>query len=317
MDKSAFIGIDTSNYTTSLAIIDGDGRLVANLKRPLPVKAGERGLRQSDALFNHTLNLPYLMNDARDYLSELKPLAVGVSTRPRNLENSYMPCFLAGVSAAESISAFLGVPLYKFSHQCGHIMAAIYSSGNEDLLNREFCALHLSGGTTEILKVKYSDGAFSAEIKGGTKDLSAGQVIDRVGVYLGLPFPAGAHLEKLALSNTEKLQRVKLAIDKTYVNFSGVENIAIKLFEKTENSAYTAHFVLDYIGRAICKMLDAYAEEHGDCPFLFAGGVMCNSIIRKMVSVERESYFAEPSMSADNAVGTAVLAMQKHKMENC
>ncbi|MBO5906817.1 MAG: peptidase M22 [Clostridia bacterium] len=316
MAKGAFIGIDTSNYTTSIAIIDGDGTLVANLKRPLAVKQGERGLRQSDALFNHTVNIPNLMREAGKYLSEYTPLAVGVSTRPRNQEGSYMPCFLAGVSAAESASALMGVPLYTFSHQCGHIMAALYSAGKFDLLEREFAALHLSGGTTELVRVKYQSGQFVADICGGTRDLAAGQIIDRVGVYLGLPFPAGAHLERLALENTRPLPKTKLATSSTYVNFSGVENMAIRLYKETEDRAYTAHFVLDYIGRAISKILDEYTVQYGEAPFLFAGGVMCNSIIKSMVSRGREAYFAEPSMSADNAVGTAALAMQKYKMEN-
>ena len=316
MSNGVYIGIDTSNYTTSLAILDQRGELVANLKKPLPVKEGERGLRQSDALFNHTVNIPPLMNEAKKYLENMKPLAIGVSTRPRNVEGSYMPCFLAGISVAESIAAFSGAHLYRFSHQCGHIMAAIYSSREYSLLDREFCALHLSGGTTEILKVKYQNGEFLADICGGTKDLSAGQLIDRVGVYLGLPFPSGAHLEKLALQNTKPLTKTKLAISSTYANFSGAENMAINLYTKTKDSAYTAHFVLDYIGRTICKMLFAYAEQHGSSPFLFAGGVMCNSIIKAMVSENREAYFAEPSMSADNAVGIAALAMRKYKMEN-
>ena len=316
MAKGAFIGIDTSNYTTSVAIVSEDGRLVANLKRPLPVKEGERGLRQSDALLNHTVNIPHLMREAREYLSEYEPLAVGVSTRPRNKEGSYMPCFLAGVSAAESAAALLGVPLYSFSHQCGHIMAAIFSADKCDLLDRDFAALHLSGGTSELLSVRYRDGEFIADICGGTKDLAAGQVVDRVGVYLGLSFPAGPHLERLALENTRPLPKTKLATSSTYVNFSGVENMAIKLYKETESKPYVAHFVLDYIGRAVSRMLDAYTEQYGKTPFLFAGGVMCNSIIKSMLSSGREAYFAHPSMSADNAVGIATLAMQKYKTEN-
>ena len=126
-DKRIVLGIDTSNYTTSVALMYEDGELIANIKRPLPVKAGERGLRQSDAVFAHIKNLPSAMGEASEHLRGRKPCAVGVSERPRNIDGSYMPCFLSGVAAAESISAASGIPVYRFSHQCGHVMAALYS----------------------------------------------------------------------------------------------------------------------------------------------------------------------------------------------
>ena len=153
MKKRVVIGIDTSNYTTSYAIISIDGELVANLKRPLPVKAGERGLRQSDAVFAHVKNLPDLASEAKSYLEDCEIVAIGVSEKPRNIEGSYMPCFLAGVAVAENLAGALGVPLYRFSHQCGHIMAAVFSAGRFDLLEAPFAAYHVSGGTTELLRL--------------------------------------------------------------------------------------------------------------------------------------------------------------------
>ena len=201
MKKEVFIGIDTSNYTTSVAILSVNGDLIANKKLLLPVKQGERGLRQSDALFSHTVNLPMTMKSIEPLIKDREIVAVGVSARPRNQDGSYMPCFLAGVSVAQGISTALGIPLYQFSHQCGHIMAAVHSSGSWELLDDEFAAFHISGGTTELVKVKKSDNGFIADIIGETADLNAGQVIDRVGVYLGLPFPAGPSVEREALKN--------------------------------------------------------------------------------------------------------------------
>ena len=134
MKREVILGIDTSNYTTSVAIMSIDGELIANIKRPLPVKVGERGLRQSDAVFAHIKNIPSAMEEARSYLDGATVVAVGVSERPRNVEGSYMPCFLTGVAVAESVATATGVPLYRFSHQCGHIMAALYSSGRTNLL---------------------------------------------------------------------------------------------------------------------------------------------------------------------------------------
>lgn len=310
------IGIDTSNYTTSLAVLSLDGELIANLKRPLTVKAGERGLRQSDAVFAHTVNIPELMNEAEKYLKEREIVAVGVSEKPRNQEGSYMPCFLSGVVAAKSISVALDIPLYRFSHQCGHIMSAIYSSGESNLLKGEFGAFHISGGTTELVRVKPEGQGFNAELIGGTCDLNAGQVIDRIGVYLGMRFPAGPALEKVALKNTAKIPRKKISANGAKVNLSGLENMAIKLYNDTLDPSLTAAFVFDYIGRAISSMIDAYREQYGEGKVVCAGGVMCNSIIKNMLSKKYDVCFAEPSMSADNAVGIAALALRAYKTEN-
>ena len=311
MTDKIVIGIDTSNYTTSLAIMNTDGELIANIKRLLPVKHGECGLRQSDAVFSHIKNIPLIMGEAEQYFKGKKVVAVGVSERPRNIVGSYMPCFLTGMALAEGIAKTHSVPLYKFSHQCGHVMAALYSSGKQELIDEQFAAFHVSGGTTELLSVKGDGDGFRSDIVGGTKDLNAGQVIDRVGVHLGMPFPAGVHLEKAALLYEGKLFSKKAAVDGFYVNFSGLENIAIRLHKECGDVSKTAAFVFDYIGNAILKICENYVAENGNVPFVFAGGVMCNSIIKSKLSSKLEAYFAEPQMSSDNAVGIAALAYRK------
>ena len=311
-DKNVILGIDTSNYTTSVAFVDTDGTLIANLKRPLTVKAGERGLRQSDALFLHTVNIPEVFEEANGYLSGCRIVAVGVSDKPRNIEGSYMPCFLAGVSSAKSVATALGVPLFRFSHQCGHVMAALYSSGREDLLSRNFAALHVSGGTTELLEVSPDENGFLTDKVGGTRDLNAGQLIDRVGVHMGLPFPSGAYIEELAKTFVGKIPQKRISSVGTEVNLSGIENQAIGLFEETGDKALVAAFVLDSVGRAIVSMCDAYEKINGKSTFVFAGGVMSNSIIKRMLSDKFDAAFAVPSMSCDNAVGCAMLARRAY-----
>ena len=307
ISEKVILGIDTSNYTTSVAIVDIDGKIMANLKRPLQVKEGERGLRQSDALFLHTVNLPLLMQEVRKVLNENIPVAIGVSQRPRNVEGSYMPCFLAGVSAAESISSVSGIPLYGFSHQCGHIMAAVLSSDKESILGKEFAAFHISGGTTELVRVNAVASGFETELFGGTADLNAGQVIDRIGVLMGLRFPAGPHLEELALENKKRIPKRQVSSNGMKVNLSGLENMAAKLYRETEDKPLVSAFVLDFIGRSIIAMSEAYEKEFGKSTFVYAGGVMCNSIIRKMLSERFDAVFADPSLSSDNAVGIAEL----------
>ena len=311
-ERKIILGIDTSNYTTSAALLYEDGELIANVKRPLPVKQGEVGLRQSDAVFAHIKNIPSAMEEVREHLGGRVPVAVGVSEKPRNVDGSYMPCFLSGVAVAESISASLNLPLYRFSHQCGHVMAALYSSGSEEIMNGSFAAFHVSGGTTELLLVSGDTHGFRAEQVGGTKDLNAGQIIDRIGVFLGMPFPAGPHMERAALAYTGKVPTKKPSVDGTYANLSGLENMARKMYEESGDVGKTAAFVFEYIGNSIALMCDNFISAYGDMPFVFAGGVMCNSIIKSKLKEKFDARFAEREMSADNAVGIAELARLKY-----
>lgn len=313
MNEKIILGIDTSNYTTSVALMSSDGELVANLRRLLSVKQGERGLRQSDAVFAHVKNLPDLMLEAGKFLDGREIAAVGVSERPRNVDGSYMPCFLTGVALATGISSTHNAPLYRFSHQCGHIMAGLYSCGRSDILKSDIAAFHVSGGTTELLRVKRAAVGFDAEKIGGTLDLNAGQVIDRIGVMLGLPFPTGAHLEALATENKSRVPKKKPTVRDMNVSFSGLENLASKLYAETADPSLTAAFVFEYIAEALSLMSEEYINRYGKAPILYAGGVMRNSIIRSRLSEKFDACFAEPDMSSDNAVGIAALALEAYK----
>ena len=316
MTDGCFLGIDTSNYTTSVAVVAEDGKELANLKYPLPVKDGERGLRQSDALFSHTVALPRAMEDAKIAIGDRRVLAVGVSTRPRNVEGSYMPCFLAGLSAATAFSVGAAVPLYRFSHQCGHIMAALYASESEHLLASPFYAAHVSGGTTELLSVRAEGAGFRAERIGGTKDVNAGQLIDRVGVAMGLHFPCGPAMERLALSYKGRIPKRAPRTDGAFVNFSGAENLALKIYGDTGDPALTAAFLLSHIGEGLSRITEACMRERGEAKIVFAGGVMSNSILKERLKREFGAFFADPLHSADNAVGIAVLARRQYFSEN-
>lgn len=315
MNNAVVMGIDTSNYTTSVAIISLNGQLLANIKAPLLVKEGERGLRQSDALFAHVKNLPTVMDKVKEYLSDKKILAVGVSERPRNIEGSYMPCFLAGVAAQKSIIAATGVSGYYFSHQCGHIMAVISGAERLDLLSKKFVAFHLSGGTTEMLEVTGSGSDFISKLIGGTEDLNAGQVIDRIGVYMGLSFPCGCEMEKLALAYSGKIPSKKAKIKEYTFNLSGLENLARKLYDQTSDRNLTAAFVFDYISSVLEAVCEKYEENNGKSVFLFGGGVSSNSIIRARLQTKFDVVFSEPSLSADNAVGIAALTLRAYNLE--
>jgi N6-L-threonylcarbamoyladenine synthase len=191
-------------------------------------------------------------------------------------------------------------------------MAAVYSAKCFEVLDDEFMAFHISGGTTELVRVTPRDDAFLSEIIGGTKDLNAGQVIDRIGVKMGLPFPAGSHIERLALENTKKIPKRKISRQGTWLNLSGLENIALKLYDETKDERLVCAFVLDYIGRALCEVAEEMVNKYGERKLVCAGGVMCNSIIKKMISERFDARFAVPAMSADNAVGVAALTARAH-----
>ena len=310
--KPCYVGFDTSNYTTSCAVCDESGEVIANLKIPLPVREGERGLRQSDAVFAHTKNLPVICRELEKALVGYTPVAVGVSVRPRDVEGSYMPCFLAGKVAAGAFAAANGLPIYEFSHQNGHIMAALYSSGRaSELLDKPFVAFHVSGGTTEMLYVLPKTAGFDVELIGETDDINAGQLIDRVGVAMGLSFPCGRELEALASKYHGKIEKKKISVKDGSCSLSGVENMAKKIYEQTESREYTAAFVFDFICRTLCEMASQIIDKYGSMPILFAGGVMSNTLMRESISARFEAYFADAAFSADNAAGVALICRLK------
>ena len=300
------LGFDTSNYTTSVAAFDGVGG--KNCSRLLDVKPGELGLRQSDALFAHIKRLPELVDALCASVNIGNVTAIGVSTRPRAVEGSYMPCFLAGESVARSAAHLLSVPLFTVSHQQGHIAAAALSAGKLDLLDGEFLAWHLSGGTSELLHVKCgADGLPDCTCIGGTTDLAAGQLLDRAGNLLGLPFPSGGALDALALT-AEPEKGFKPKVNECKFSLSGMQNQVENKF-KTAEPKQMARFALETVANAVIKATEQAREQY-HCPILCAGGVMASQIIRARMNKRfgGEVSFAEPTLSGDNAVGVAVLA---------
>ncbi len=318
-DNSLYLGIDTSNYTTSVALCDQEGSIVLNLKELLPVKLGEKGLRQSDALFAHTKNLPKLMERLNWFLNEKYPereiKAVGCSARPRDAEGSYMPCFLAGVSAASAVSATLGCPIYDFSHQNGHIMAALYSADKLELLQngKPFAAFHVSGGTTELLLVNGIDGEPTLELIGGTADMNAGQAIDRTGVLMGMNFPCGKEMEQECLASGDiPHQKTRISVNGLSCNLSGLENLCAKLFENSRDKALTSAYCFDFIADTLTRLTLNMRQKYGDIPVIFAGGVMSNKRIALHLSKLGDVSFSEPEFSADNAAGIALMTRHRY-----
>ena len=299
------LGFDTSNYTTSIAAFDGEtGR---NCSRLLDVRPGELGLRQSDALFSHVKRLPELAAALFEDIDAGEIAAIGVSTRPRAVEGSYMPCFLAGESQAKVLSQALRLPLYSFSHQQGHIAAACWSAQRMDLLDKPHLAWHLSGGTTELLLVEPEGLSLRARRIGGTTDLSAGQLIDRTGQMLHLDFPAGKALDRLsAESDSGELFRVR--VKECEFSLSGVQNKLREYYDKTGDPAATARYCLRTVIHTVKKATKQALDAHPGLEVVFSGGVSSNSLLRGACD---DAIFCPPQYSTDNAMGIAVLAWRE------
>ncbi len=298
------LGLDTSNYTTSLAYFDG--KTGKNVSRLLDVPEGTLGLRQSDALFQHVKRLPSLMEQLCG--GQMLPLAaVGASTRPRAVADSYMPCFLAGESQGRSIASLLSVPFFAVSHQQGHIAAGAWSAGRMDLLDKPHLSWHLSGGTTELLYIEPEGALVKATKIGGTQDISAGQLIDRTGKRLGLAFPAGKALDALSLDSS-KTDCFKVKHKAGYFSLSGLENKMNALAEAGTSGADIATFILQSLYVAL-QQASAYAKSlYPDLPLLCVGGVASNQLLRQGFCRDFDACFAEAQFSTDNAMGTAIFA---------
>ncbi len=301
-----YLGIDTSCYTTSLCVMTESSH--RHYKTPLKVKEGECGLRQSDAVFEHIKNLPSLFEEmGREFdLTDYAEKVISVSTRPRTQDGSYMPVFLAGQSFARSISASLGGRLNEVSHQDGHIMAVIYSCGAYSLLSEPFLAFHISGGTTELVLAKMKGTSFECEIVGGTKDLPAGQFIDRLGVLMGLDFPSGSYLDTMAMEY-EGDEKVKTSVSGGFINFSGEETRYRRAFENGESKEKIAYCTMKTIAQSLMSAIRWAREEYGVKNVVMAGGVSSSAFIRRYFEDMPNIYFAAGELSTDNAVGVCEL----------
>lgn len=299
-----FLGIDTSCYTTSAAVYDSSGEPAGEERIVLSVKEGNRGLSQSQMVFQHTRNLPVILQKLSPLLQDIK--GIGVSSFPRRRADSYMPAFLVGKGAAFSLAAALHVPVYEFSHQENHALAAI--SREPTLWGKPFYMMHMSGGTMDVLSALWQGECMEITTLMDSKDITAGQLIDRVGVALGLHFPCGKELEKLALAGHHTYHIPRSAVKGAF-SFSGPET---KVQRDIASGKYArediAEGVFEHIGKALDKELSACPFEKR--PFIAVGGVMANKYLRSRVEeiLGRKGikvYFADVETSSDNATGNA------------
>ena len=308
--RPAVIGFDTSNYRTSAAAVTLDGEILADWRELLPVSEGERGLRQSEAVFAHIRQLRKSEELLRSRMDGIRIAAVAASTKPRDGEDSYMPVFQVGHTVGCMLAASLNVPFFETTHQRGHLAAALHGTELEN--EEEMLAVHLSGGTTDLLRV---DGDRIEQL-GGSADLHAGQLVDRAGVAMGLPFPSGEALEKLAFcGKSEGRLGCSLENDDLVCHLSGAETKVQQWIRKAELPAEDiAREIYDLLARTIVRMLRAGAKETGFSKALVTGGVASSPLLRQLLTERQrknsgcpEMAFGKPEWSGDNAVGVALI----------
>lgn len=306
------LSYDTSCYTTSMAAVSNKGKLIISARKMLEVKKGNRGLRQSEAVFKHLQQINLVQGEvfSKIHNTEHSVVAVAASTKPRDQENSYMPVFLVGTRFAQQLSDALSVPFIEGNHQIGHIFAAKYGTG---LRKDEFLGFHLSGGTTDLLKIN----GFSVEIIAKSLDTTIGKVIDRVGVALGLPFPSGKYLEELALQSTDEgLPEFSTTVINGNCNLSGLESKAMKSI-----GSYSPINIAKSLFKSLavcCAKMIVYACKNSNIyDILVFGGVASSDLFRQLLIenvIKRcnhiKIHFGKTELSGDNAAGIGLYALE-------
>ncbi|WP_427339202.1 hypothetical protein [Caloranaerobacter sp. DY30410] len=312
-----YLGIDTSAYTTSIAVLNDDGKIIIDLRKLLKVKKGSLGLRQQEAVFQHINNLPEMFSCIANEIEVSKIKTISASVKPRNVIDSYMPVFKVAQGYAFILAKALGANYKEFSHQDGHIAAGILSCTIQHL--EKFLALHISGGTTELLLIENKNNNFSIKQIGGTLDISAGQLIDRIGVELGLPFPCGPYLDELSTSGSFIEKDVPVSTNRTWINFSGPETFFKKIIkqhiDRPENVALA---LFDCIAKSLSKIIKYAIRTYKINDILVIGGVGSNNYIRKKLENDivnkgiGKLFFPNKNFCTDNAIGIAYLGLTKH-----
>ncbi|EPZ48949.1 hypothetical protein N007_03675 [Alicyclobacillus acidoterrestris ATCC 49025] len=322
------LGMDTSNYTTSVCAVSAEqGELLASARMLLPVTSGQRGLRQSDALFFHVRQLPLVMGELMEQLHAkgIVPewVMAGASVRPRPYASSYMPVFQAGTNFITAMAQALGIPVVRTTHQEGHLAAAEYFVPAQ---GARFVAVHISGGTSDVMLAERTEFGYKIDLVGEGMDLHAGQFVDRIGVRLGLSFPAGPALEQLAamaVRDEESNSDFTLpsSIHGAKMSFSGPLSAAMRALDAGVPAPDVAYAVQMCIATSVAKAVE-YCIRHGDSDVrevVVAGGVASNAVIREHVTDRLERRvrnvrvrFAPPEFARDNALGVARIAWRRY-----
>lgn len=306
-NKTYHVGIDTSAYTTSIAIIDSDFNVLKNLKYMLKVENGKKGLRQQEAVFQHIMNLSRYIEEAFSDIDNSLIETISCSNKPRNLEDSYMPVFLVSELIAKTMGSMLNITPSYFSHQEGHLGVVV--DHLDKMKIEKFIGLHFSGGTSEILEIEMKNFKFDIKIIGGTLDISFGKFIDRIGVALGFDFPAGKYIEGLNASNQTILKQ-PISVKEGWFNLSGAETYLLNEIDRGVAKEEIACATEQIMEKTLLRALENIIEDKKQY-IIFTGGVASNTRLRRSLLAKYGEYviIPEKSLCTDNAVGLAKLGL--------
>lgn len=322
--NNIILGIDTSCYTTSIAAISLDRDLIYNEKIMLEVKENSKGLRQSEAVFQHVNNLGKISDKINKLMESYNVCAICVSQKPRPVKDSYMPVFTVGYNFSKMLGSMISCPVYETTHQENHIEASLFT--NEIKNKDKFLSIHMSGGTTEVLliskdKNENNNLGYNIDIVGGSKDISFGQLIDRVGVAMGYPFPAGKYIDQNALECKEKIEfGLKTSVKDGYMNLSGLENQINQIID-SKSKEYISKLALDSVVRNVEKSITYICKNYNLNEVVFAGGVSASKYVNKELTLRLkkksiDAYFTNPQFSTDNGVGCAIIGLERFLKSN-
>lgn len=308
MKDILILGIESSCDETAAAVIKNGREVLSNIINTqieihkqyggvVPEVASRRHIETIDAVIDEALKKANVTFDDID--------AIAVTYGP-----GLVGALLVGVSAAKALAFALNKPLIAVHHIKGHIMANFVAHRE---MEPPFVCLVASGGHSHIVEVK---DYMHFEILGRTHDDAAGEAFDKVARVLGLGYPGGPLIDKLAKKgNPEAVKFPRVRMDKNSLDFSfsGVKTAVINYLHKLEqngetyNKADIAASFQDAVTDVLCEHTIEAAQKNNNKTIALAGGVAANSALReKMMRLAKEKginvLYPEPALCTDNAV---------------
>ena len=312
------IGFDTSNYRTSVAAVTLDGEILVNHRELLPVSSGERGLRQSDAVFAHIRQLRNSEEALREKLKGTWIAAVAASTKPRDGGESYMPVFQVGHTAGSMMAAALAFSGFRYLHS--RQQTDFYHSLPVSR-TRLFLAVNLNSFLIAAVPCLLMSlvSAMIIQISTGAATCvpwALGQTCLQLCFFLGFCMTA---LLAVVKGKSGALLGVSLENGDLTCHLSGAETkVQQWIREGSMAREDMAREIYDLLARTLVRMLKAGAEKSGCREALVTGGVAASALLRQLMAERKaktrgcpEIVFGRPEMSGDNAVGVALIGVQR------
>ncbi len=316
IDKKYILAFETSCDDTSVAIVDTNYKVYANLTSSQPIHNDFGGVVPELASRLHIKNITYLVETVFEKsgikLSQID--AVAVSVNP-----GLIGSLLVGVSFAKSLAFSIKKPLIAVNHMIGHVNANKIE--NPDL-NPPYLGLIVSGGHTEIVNFKSDD---EIEIVGKTRDDAAGEAFDKIAKLLNLGYPGGPIIDKLAQKGNPDFIKFPQAMDikdNFDFSFSGLKT-SVRNYLKKNTREFIEENLADIVASAqkaiteiLVKKTIAYAKKNKIKTIIVAGGVSANSSLRKKISSESKKincrvFFPPIRYCMDNAAMIGCAAVKK------